>query len=311
MKKKPPSRLGKGVFYLVSLAVCLGAAPAWATPLKDWQYDPTANQLEVTLKDGVKPRYFLMARPARIVLELPNTEVGNVQRQQTYEGAVRQVRVSQVKPGLTRIVLELSPDATLLRGQAQLQRVGDAAQSTSDRWVLRPLLAQATNPPTPTSSLPPTPTSPTLINPAPPVVYPPGISPPSPEVSGSRAVDRAIPDAQDRPIDIVVPRPATPSVSTNPPPAIVPLVVASSPKIAALRLPHRPKTFRRESLPVLNHLLLSQRLPKGQAQTVKRFLRLLKSQPLICNSQTLIPVWRSQSLCRLSRCPTLRSRLLP
>ena len=239
MRTKSLNRLGREVFYLVSLAVCLESAPVWATPLKEWQYNPTSNQLEVTLKDGVKPRYFLMARPARIVLELPNTEVGTVPRQQTYEGAVRQVRVSQVKPGLTRIVLELSPDATLLRGQANLQRVGDAAPSTSDRWVLRPLFAQATNPSAPTLGLPPTP-----ISQAPPVVYPPGIAPPTSEVSGAQSSDRAIPDAQDKPIDIVVPRPTTPSLSTNPPPTAVPLVVAASaPKIAAAPTPPSPENF--------------------------------------------------------------------
>ncbi|PSB15141.1 AMIN domain-containing protein [Phormidesmis priestleyi ULC007] len=261
MKKKSHNGLGKGIFYLASLAVCLDSAPAWAAPLTGWQYDPTANQLEVTLKDGVKPRYFLMARPARIVLDLPDTEVGSVQRQQTYEGAVRQVRVSQVKPGLTRIVLELSPDATLLRGQAQLQRVGDAEQS-SDRWVLRPLLAQAaTKQPATTSSLPPT-----AIDQAPPVVYPPGILPTQPEVSAPREADRAIPNIpdkpisdkpisdkpisdkpiSDKPIDIAVSRPTvTPPLSTNLPPTTVPPVVAepTSPKIANSPTPPSPENF--------------------------------------------------------------------
>ena len=238
MNKKPHNGLGKGVFYLVSFAICLDSAPAWAAPLTGWQYDPTANQLEVTLKDGVQPRYFLMARPARIVLDLPNTEVGNVQRQQTYEGAVRQVRVSQIKPGLTRIVLELSPDATLLRGQAQLQRVGDAEQA-SDRWVLRPLLAQASANQSTTST-----PRPIAINQAPPVVYPPGISPTQSEVSAPRGVDRSIPKLPDKPIDIVVPPPTTTPLSTNPPPTTVPLVVEPvSPKIASVPTPPSPENF--------------------------------------------------------------------
>ena len=238
MKKKPHNGLGKGVFCLVSLAACLDSASAWAAPLKAWQYDPTANQLEVTLKDGVQPRYFLMARPARIVLDLPNTEVGNVQRQQTYAGAVRQVRVSQLKPGLTRIVLELSPDATLLRGQAQLQRVGDAEQS-SDRWVLRPLIAQASNNQPATSN-------PSPINQTPPLVYPPGISLTQPEVNAPREVDRSIPKLPDKPIDIIVPRPtATAPLSTNPPPTKVPLVLPEQTpsKIATAPTPPSPENF--------------------------------------------------------------------
>jgi len=234
MKKKAHNGLGNHVFYLVPLAVCLGtSAPVWAAPLKAWQYDPAANQLEVTLKNGVKPRYFLMARPARIVLDLPDTEVGDVQRQQTYEGAVRQVRVSQLKPGLTRIVLELSPDATLMRGQAQLQRVGDAEPS-SDRWVLRPLIAQAlANPPAALPSLLPTA-----------IQYPPGMSPG--ETGGSaRPVDRSIAPVPDKPIDIAVPPPAAMApIATNPPPTKAPLVVAEpAPKIADLPTPPAPENF--------------------------------------------------------------------
>jgi len=234
MKKKAHNGLGNHVFYLVPLAVCLGtSAPVWAAPLKAWQYDPAANQLEVTLKNGVKPRYFLMARPARIVLDLPDTEVGNVQRQQTYEGAVRQVRVSQLKPGLTRIVLELSPDVTLMRGQAQLQQVGDAEPS-SDRWVLRPLIAQAlANPPAALPSLLPTA-----------IQYPPGMSPG--ETGGSaRPVDRSIAPVPDKPIDIAVPPPAAMApISTNPPPTKAPLVVAEpAPKIADLPTPPAPENF--------------------------------------------------------------------
>jgi len=234
MKKKAHNGLGNHVFYLVPLAVCLStSAPVWAAPLKAWQYDPAANQLEVTLKNGVKPRYFLMARPARIVLDLPDTEVGNVQRQQTYEGAVRQVRVSQLKPGLTRIVLELSPDVTLMRGQAQLQQVGDAEPS-SDRWVLRPLIAQAlANPPAALPSLLPTA-----------IQYPPGMSPG--ETGGSaRPVDRSIAPVPDKPIDIAVPPPAAMApISTNPPPITVPLAIAEpAPKIADLPTPPAPENF--------------------------------------------------------------------
>ncbi len=244
MKKKAHNGLGNHVFYLVPLAFCLGtSAPVGAAPLKAWQYDPTANQLEIILKDGVKPRYFLMARPARIVLDLPDTEVGDVQRQQTYEGAVRQVRVSQVKPGLARIVLELSPDTTLMRGQAQLQRVGDAEPS-SDRWVLRPLIAQAlTNPPTAIPSLPPVPAA-QLSSPA--IQYPPGTSPRGTGASEPRQSGRAIAPVSDKPIDIVVPPPVAPApVLTNPPPTTVPLVVAesASSKVANLPTPPAPENF--------------------------------------------------------------------
>jgi len=88
-----------------------------AASLTHWTFDPAANQLEITVKDGTTPHYFLMAQPARIVVDLPDTAVGNVSTQQTYSGAIRQIRVSQFQPGLTRIVMEISPDVSLAPGQ--------------------------------------------------------------------------------------------------------------------------------------------------------------------------------------------------
>lgn len=128
---------------------------AHAAALTHWNYDATANQLEVMIQAGATPRYFLMAQPARIVVDLPNTDVGAVKTQQAYSGVIRQIRVSQFQPGVTRMVLELSPDAVLAPGQVQLEKVGTAS-SGQDRWVLRPLLAQTT-PAQSTSATPPFP----------------------------------------------------------------------------------------------------------------------------------------------------------
>ena len=115
-----------------------------AASLTNWNFDPAANQLEITVKDGTTPHYFLMAQPARIVVDLPDTAVGDVSAQKNYVGAVRQIRVSQFAPGLTRIVMEISPDVSLAPGQVKLQKVGnDAARSGSARWVLQPLITKA------------------------------------------------------------------------------------------------------------------------------------------------------------------------
>ncbi|MCL6433898.1 MAG: AMIN domain-containing protein [Leptolyngbyaceae cyanobacterium HOT.MB2.61] len=137
----------------VMVAMMLGAiASAQAASLTQWKYDPTANQLELTVKDGTTPRYFLMAQPARIVVDLPDTSVGEVATQKTYSGAVRSIRVSQFKPGLARIVIELSPDVSLAPGQVKLEKA-----SGNSRWILQPLLAGATSKPplTRTSSVSP------------------------------------------------------------------------------------------------------------------------------------------------------------
>lgn len=146
MSPLPPVRnqrwacLVLGTVGAATIAVDTLLTPAQAAALTHWAFDPATVQLEVTVAEGTQPRYFLMAQPARIVLDLPNTQVGAVTAQQTYAGAIRQVRVSQFQPGVARIVLELSPEATLAPGQVKLEKVASGGR---DRWVLRPLVANA------------------------------------------------------------------------------------------------------------------------------------------------------------------------
>ncbi|MFM7447254.1 MAG: AMIN domain-containing protein [Leptolyngbyaceae cyanobacterium] len=140
--------LGGMVASLGAAAIVSSPLPAMANSLVEWSFDSTANQLEVQLQHPTSPRYFLMAQPARIILDLPGTRVGSVPTEQTYNGAIRRIRVSQFQPNLARIVLELSPDATLARGQVQLKQIG--AQEAI-RWQLTPLLVGAVAPVTPPS----------------------------------------------------------------------------------------------------------------------------------------------------------------
>ncbi|MGA7934017.1 MAG: AMIN domain-containing protein, partial [Kovacikia sp.] len=128
-----------GVASTASMAIVgMAIGPGEAASLTSWQFNSAANQLELHIKDGTTPRYFLMAQPARIVIDLPNTSMGAVDTQKTYTGAIRQIRVSQFQPGLARIVMELSPEVSLAPGQVNLEKVGG-----DSRWVLRPLIAQA------------------------------------------------------------------------------------------------------------------------------------------------------------------------
>ena len=106
--------------------------------LESWQFDTSKEQLVISLPKGVTPRYYLMAEPARIVLDLPNTEISTA-AEQSYGGAVRQIRVAQFQPGLARIVMELSSEAVLAPGQVELQQMS-GGDGTIQKWTLRPLL---------------------------------------------------------------------------------------------------------------------------------------------------------------------------
>jgi hypothetical protein len=210
----------------IGSAIAIAALPvsAQAASLTAWSFDPNTNHLEVTVKDGTTPRYFLMAQPARIVMDLPGTSIAGVKTQGTYGGAVRQIRVSQFQPGMTRIVLELSPGVKLASGQVNLQK------KDPTRWVLKPLLAEAVavTPVTPTPVTPdpvtPTPvTSPTRAQSSQPTaqltaqpmaqpIAPSAISPaPRPEI---RSVLRQ-PTIAPSPSPIAVP-PALAPASTSP-----------------------------------------------------------------------------------------------
>lgn len=123
-----------------STIATLTPTAAQAAMLNSWEFDPATQELKVAVPAGTTPRYFLAAEPARIVVDLPDTQVGAVPLQQTYDGAIREIRVAQFEPGVARIVLELAPGTVLAPGHVELQQVAGTGGG-ENRWVLRPLLA--------------------------------------------------------------------------------------------------------------------------------------------------------------------------
>lgn len=221
-----------GLMSIVAIvAVETGTKPTSpAATLSNWRFDPTANQLEITLEAKTTPSYFLLDQPLRIVLDLPNTQLGKVAAQQDYAGAVRQVRVSQFDKNITRIVLELAPDVVLNSGQmVQLQRSGQSAQG--DLWLLRPQIARQTASPQPTTQALPT-TLPPATNPSPspqqpvvsvPPVPSPAATPASPNLpANGQIVDFGQPLPQILPV-------ATPSPSVTAPVIVIPTTPSPTP----------------------------------------------------------------------------------
>lgn len=119
--------------------------PAQAAILSSWKFDSANNQLELMVQQGAQPTVSVLSQPPRIVLDLPNTELGVNPSQKTYSGTVRQIEVSQIQGGTSRIVMEFDPAVVLDPAQVRLQRVSAPIQSGPfrDRWVLRPFVATA------------------------------------------------------------------------------------------------------------------------------------------------------------------------
>jgi hypothetical protein len=181
-----------GLFTAITLETNSSIA-APAARLEDWRFYPEAFQLEINLSAGTTPRYFYLAQPPRMVIDLPDTKLGYVATQQNYSGAIQRIRVSQLNANVTRIVLDLAPGTSLDPNQVQLQPV--SAQNNT-RWVLRPLIAGGTYsqqgnypPPTnlppsnynypPPNNLPPSNLPPSNYNYSPPNNLPPSNLPPS------------------------------------------------------------------------------------------------------------------------------------
>ncbi|MUG99711.1 AMIN domain-containing protein [Scytonema sp. UIC 10036] len=145
--------------------------------LEDWRFNPEALQLEISLSAASQPRPFYLAQPPRIVIDLPDTKLGNVSTRQNYLGAIQSIRISQLNADVTRIVLDLAPGTLLDPARLQLQPLSQQA----NRWVLRPTISRNNTYLAP-GNLPPSPGNfpPTTINQPFSENLPPGIYPPQP-----------------------------------------------------------------------------------------------------------------------------------
>jgi len=124
---------------LTAVALSSGEQSVQGARLTSWQFNPATSQLEILVSEKTTPRYFLLSQPPRIVIDFPNSQLGKVETQKTYSGAVRQIRVAQFEAKVTRIVMELSPDIVLTPEKVQLQQVGSTF--AGNRWILRPVIA--------------------------------------------------------------------------------------------------------------------------------------------------------------------------
>ncbi|MEB3290093.1 MAG: N-acetylmuramoyl-L-alanine amidase [Leptolyngbya sp.] len=125
---------------LGALGAIVITAPAQAATLQYWWFDTRANQLVFTTSGSVQPTAQMLLNPTRIVVDLPNTQLGSGPRQQAVGGVVREVRAGQFNAQTTRLVIELSPGETLDPQAVRVQGV------RPNQWVVQ--LPGATTSPT-------------------------------------------------------------------------------------------------------------------------------------------------------------------
>lgn len=121
----------------IAALVVVVAPTAQAAVLSSWQFDPASHQFTITLPQGVTPHFLVAAEPARIILEIPQTQLDGALESQVFTGAVRQIRLAQYDPQTIRVVLELAPGTVLDPDHAQLS---SAPVNGQTRWTLTPLV---------------------------------------------------------------------------------------------------------------------------------------------------------------------------
>ena len=119
------------------ITLCLACVPASAEELKNWSFDKTTNELTFSLPDTILPEFFLLAEPPRLVLDIPETEMGDVEPEQFYDATVQTIRVAQHTEEQVRVVIELTPEIVLAPEQADIQFDDRDGQR---HWRFRPLI---------------------------------------------------------------------------------------------------------------------------------------------------------------------------
>ena len=117
------------------------ALPAEAARLQFWRFDTEANQLTFTTDDRVQPTAQLLYNPTRLVIDLPGTALITPETQ-SFDGAIKEIRASELDTGTTRLVVEynsgytVDPSQVQVRGESARQwsvQLPDALSAESDR----------------------------------------------------------------------------------------------------------------------------------------------------------------------------------
>ncbi len=114
---------------------------AQAAMIEEWKIDPDTGKVEVLLPEGVTPRLSVLSQPARLVLDLPNTEVGINVTERYESGLVRQVSLTQSEPGVARITVDFVSGVVLDPQDTDLRPIG-----IENLWVLRPTIQAVPEP---------------------------------------------------------------------------------------------------------------------------------------------------------------------
>jgi len=105
-----------------------------AARLEKWSFNSQKQQLEINLSPGKTPECFYLPQPPRLVIDLPETQLGQVLKKKSYQGIVQQVRLAQLNPSVTRIVLDLIPGTFFSPEQIKIQSL---SPKKLNHWLIQ------------------------------------------------------------------------------------------------------------------------------------------------------------------------------
>ncbi|MEL6855353.1 MAG: hypothetical protein AAFO83_09590 [Cyanobacteria bacterium J06607_13] len=133
--------LTAGVAGLASAGTVLSPLAAIAAELRDWQYDTQTQILTLTLPVAVTPTVSVVA-PDQLLLELPNTQVGDVMGQTVGDGLVDNIVLEQATPETVWMVMEFAA-GTVLSASQSATPLASETDGGEQQWQVRPTLIAA------------------------------------------------------------------------------------------------------------------------------------------------------------------------
>ncbi len=128
------------LFLGIAVLNAVSVFPAKAEALRDLTYDAQTRSLILVLPDTITPTVSVIA-PNQLLLELPDTQVGDVMGQTVQDGMVEGITIEQATPETVWVVMEFVPGTVLSNAQAAVPLAD--TQSGDQQWQVRPALIVA------------------------------------------------------------------------------------------------------------------------------------------------------------------------
>ena len=113
-------RLNRLLSGLALAGTLMLALPAEAARLQFWRFNTEENRLTFTTDEGIEPTAQLLANPTRLVIDMPSTSLARPETQ-SFDGAIREIRISELDENTTRLVVEYEEGYTVDPNQVQVR----------------------------------------------------------------------------------------------------------------------------------------------------------------------------------------------